>query len=155
MNITDVRLDSFDFLAGLGEQELSFLAANCKEMQLSSGGLLIQQGQVGADVYFLESGSVQVFRGDAASPNGESVLEAPTILGEMAMVDPERIRTSSVVALSDLRLLRIPISAFLVFVRSNSSLKENLRQVIAARSGRFSPKMNRVVGESQSSFDRV
>ncbi len=141
-NMTDSRLGCFDFFAGLGPQELSFIAANCKEMQVSCGELLIQQGQVGQDVYLLESGSVRVFRGDAASPQGQTLLEAPTILGEMALVDPERIRNSSVIARSDLRLLRIPISTFLVFVRSYPSLKESLRQLLAVRSAKASPRMN-------------
>ena len=131
---TDSRLDCFDFFAGLGQEELSFIAANAKEMQVSSGDLLIRQGQVGQDVYLLESGSVRVFRGEEASPNDQTVLGAPTIVGEMAMLDSERIRTSSVIALSDLRLLRIPIATFLIFVRSYPSLKDKLRQTIDARS---------------------
>ena len=134
MGIDISRLVSFDVFAGLGKQELSFIAANCTETNVSAGTVLIQQGQVGKDVYLLEKGSVRVYRGDAASPEVQTVLEAPTILGEMAMVDPERIRTSSVVSVSDLRLLRIPIVTFLVFVRVYPSVKEKLRQVIAARS---------------------
>jgi len=82
----------------------------------------------------LEEGSVQVYRGEASSPNIQAVLHAPTILGEMAMVDPERIRTSSIVSLRDLRLFSIPIGTFLIFVRAYPSVKEKLRQVMAARS---------------------
>ena len=142
MGIAESRLVSFDLFAGLGRQELSFIAANCQEMQLAPGNILIQQGQVGKDVYLLESGSVRVFRGAADSPQEEAVLGAPTILGEMAMADPERIRTVNVVAQSDLRLLSISISTFLVFVRSCPSLRERLRELIAARSLKSQPRMN-------------
>ena len=134
MGVDVSRLGSFDFFAGLDKQELSFIAANCKEIKVSSGTVLIQQGQVGKEVYLLEEGSVQVYRGEASSPNIQAVLHAPTILGEMAMVDPERIRTSSIVSLRDLRLLSIPIGTFLIFVRAYPSVKEKLRQVMAARS---------------------
>ena len=134
MGVDVSRLGSFDFFAGLDKQELSFIAANCKEIKVSSGTVLIQQGQVGKEVYLLEEGSVQVYRGEASSPNIQAVLDAPTILGEMAMVDPERIRTSSIVSLRDLRLLSIPIGTFLIFVRAYPSVKEKLRQVMAARS---------------------
>jgi CRP/FNR family transcriptional regulator len=127
------RLGSFDLFAGLAKPDLAFIAANCTEKKVPSGTVFIQQGQVGKEVYLLEEGLVRVYRGEAASPQTQVVLEAPTILGEMAMVDPERIRTSSVVALSDLRLLSVPIKTFLVFVRSYPSVKEKLRQVIAAR----------------------
>jgi CRP/FNR family transcriptional regulator len=127
------RLGSFDLFAGLAKPDLAFIAANCTEKKVPSGTVFIQQGQVGKEVYLLEEGSVRVYRGDGASPQAQAVLEAPTILGELAMVDPERIRTSSVVSVSDLRLLSVPIKTFLVFVRSYPSVKEKLRQVIAAR----------------------
>jgi CRP-like cAMP-binding protein len=127
------RLGSFDLFAELAKPDLAFIAANCTEKKVPSGTVFIQQGQVGKEVYLLEEGSVRVYRGEAASPQTQAVLQAPTIVGEMAMVDPERIRTSSVVSVSDLRLLSIPISTFLVFVRSYPSVKEKLRQVMAAR----------------------
>ena len=133
MSIAGSRLDSFDLFEGLGSQERSFIAANCTEMRIDSGSVLIQEGQVGRDVYLLEGGSVRVFRGQSASPQEGVVLDSPTILGEMAMADPERIRTVSVVAESSLRLLSIPIETFLVFVRSYPSVKERLRRLIAAR----------------------
>lgn len=133
MSIAASRLDRFDVFEGLGSQERSFIAANCQEIEFGSGNTLIQEGQVGKDVYLLESGSVRVFRGEAASLQDCAVLESPTILGEMAMADPERIRTVSVVAESKLRLLSIPIDTFLVFVRSYPILKERLGQLIALR----------------------
>ncbi|MGH9785318.1 MAG: cyclic nucleotide-binding domain-containing protein [Terriglobia bacterium] len=134
MGVEVSRLGSFDLFAGLAPQDLAFIAANCTETKIPSGTVFIQQGQVGKEVYLLEAGSVQVYRGEAASPQIQAVLQAPTIVGEMAMVDPTRIRTSSVLSLNDLRLLTVPIKTFLVFVRSYPSLKEKLRQVIAARS---------------------
>jgi len=140
--IAEFRLDSFDLFAGLGSQELSFIAANCREMEVGPENILIQEGQVGKEVYLLESGSVRVFRGEAASPQDTAVLESPTILGEMAMADPERIRTLSVVAVSNLRLLAIPIDTFLVFVRSCPSLKERLRKLIAVRRAQPTARMN-------------
>lgn len=133
MAIAESRLDAFHIFEGLGHEELSFIATNCTQLQLSAGETLIQEGQVGKDVYLLEEGSVRVFRGAAGSPQDQAVLEAPTILGEMAMADPERIRTMSAVAESESRLISVPISTFLVFVRSYPSLKERLRELIAAR----------------------
>jgi len=102
-------------------------------MTVVSESILFRQGQVGKDVYLLEEGSVRVFRGKPDSPQEVTVLQAPTIVGELVLLDPERIRTFSVGALSDLRLLSIPISTFLVFARSYPSVSEKLRAVIAAR----------------------
>jgi len=127
------RLGAFGFFEGLGQEDLSFIAVNCSEMAVASGLLLIQEGQVGKEVFLLEEGSVKVYRGDVKSPRKVAVLEAPTIVGELALLDPARIRTSSVLALSDLRLLSIPIRTFLAIVGAFPSVKEKLREVIDAR----------------------
>ena len=132
-NIETTRLGSFDIFAGLSDQELAFIATNCTELTAPSGSILIQQGQVGKDLYLLEEGSVRVYRGGPESPQELAVLKAPTIVGEMALLDKERIRTSSVSALSDLRLLSIPIGTFLVLVEAYPSVKGKMRQVIASR----------------------
>ena len=79
MAIAESRLNRFDLFEDLGSQELSFIAANCQEMELRLGDLLIQQGQVGSDVYLLESGSVRVFRGRSASPQDRAALDSPTV----------------------------------------------------------------------------
>lgn len=127
------RLGPFGFFDGLGQDDLAFIAVNCSEMTVASGSLLIQEGQVGKEVYLLEEGSVKVYRGDVNSPRKVAMLEAPTILGELALVDPARIRTSSVLALSDLRLLSIPIRTFLAIVGAFPMVKSKLREVIDAR----------------------
>ena len=141
MTIAESRLDRFDLFEDLGSQELSFIAANCQEIELGPGDILIQEGQVGRDVYLLESGSVRVFRGRTGSAREGVVLDFPTILGEMAMADPSRIRTLNVVAESSSRLLSIPIETFLVFVHSYPLLKEKLRRLIAARRAELTAKM--------------
>jgi len=127
------RLAPFQLFDGLSQQELAFIAKNCTEMTVPSGAILIQQGQVGKEVYLLEEGSVRVYRGEADSPKVLAEVQAPTILGEMALLDPERIRTSSVNALNELRLLSIPIDTFLILTGAYPSVKERLRELIAAR----------------------
>ena len=134
MGTVDIsRLGSFGLFEGLSDQDLVFIGTNCSEMTVASGSILIREGQVGKDVYLLEEGSVRVFRGDPDSPRQVAVLQAPTIVGELAIVDPTRIRTSSVSALSNLRLLSIPIGAFLVFVGSYPTVREKLNQLIDTR----------------------
>jgi CRP-like cAMP-binding protein len=121
----------FGLFEELHHQDLIFVAVNCLEMTVTSGSLLIREGQVGKDVYLLEKGSVRVSRGDP--PRGVRVLQAPAILGELALLDSARIGTSTVSALSDLLLLRIPIESFLVFLGAYPSVKQKLLQVIDTR----------------------
>ncbi|MCZ6488953.1 MAG: cyclic nucleotide-binding domain-containing protein, partial [Acidobacteria bacterium] len=92
-----------------------------------------QQGQVGKEVYLLEEGSVRVYRWETGTDGFLIDLQAPTLFGETALLDPERIRTASVKALSDVRMLTIQISSFLSVLLSFPSVKENLRQMIASR----------------------
>ena len=127
------RLAPFQLFDGLSQQELAFVAKNCTETTVPSGAILIQQGQVGKDVYLLEEGSVRVFRGEVDSPKVLAEVQAPTILGELALLDAARIRTSSVSALSELRLLSIPIDTFLILTATYPSVKKKLRELIAAR----------------------
>ena len=128
------RLRAFELFAGLTEEELAVIAQNCGEVTVESGTILVRQGQVGKDVYLLEEGSVGIYRGEATPPSFLVVLQAPTLFGEMALVDPERIRTASVKALSNLRLLTISIDDFLPHVKLFPSLKEKLHQLFAERS---------------------
>jgi CRP/FNR family transcriptional regulator len=127
------RLTTIGLFEGLSAEDLAFIAVNCSEVTVASGSLLIQEGQVGKEVYLLEEGSVKIYRGDASSPKRVVVLEAPTIVGELALVDKARIRTSSVLALSDLRLMSIPIRTFLAIVGAFPTVKSKLREVIDAR----------------------
>lgn len=133
MSVDFSRLGPIGLFDGLSKDDLAFIAVNCAEVMVASGEILIQEGQVGKEVYLLEEGSVKVYRGDPQSPRKAAVLEAPTVVGELALLDPARIRTSSVLALSDLRLLSIPIRTFLAIVGAFPSVKEKLRKVIDTR----------------------
>ena len=127
------RLRTFELFAGLTDEQLVVVAQYCDEVTIQSGTILIRQGQVGKDVYLLEEGSVGIYRGEADPPQFRVVLQAPTLFGEMALQDPERIRTASVKALSNLRLLTIWIDPFLFLLRLFPPLREKLRQLIAGR----------------------
>ena len=127
------RLRAFELLAGLSESDLNEIAGFCEQTTVSSGSILIRQGQVGKDIYLLEEGSVGVYRGESGTPQFLAVLQAPTIFGERVLMDPERIRTASVKALNDLRLLTIQIKDFLSILQRFPSVKQNLRQLLSER----------------------
>ena len=127
------RLRAFEMFAGLEETQLAVIARNFVPTAAPAGTVIIQQGQVGKEVYLLEEGSVRVYRGETGTDGFLIDLQAPTLLGETALLDPERIRTASVKALSDVRMLTIQISSFLSVLLSFPSVKENLQQMIAAR----------------------
>ena len=127
------RLQAFEIFAGLNPEDLQQIVQTCKEVAVPEDTLLIRQGQVGARVYLLEQGSVSIYRGAGETHHFLTTLDAPTVVGEMAVADPERIRTANVRSLTALRLLSFPLADFLLFLRRFPSLGKNLRQLLAQR----------------------
>ena len=52
----------------------------------------------------------------------------------MAVVNRERVRTASVEAITDLKLLAIPIDELIGYLKRFETLRTNLRRTITARS---------------------
>ncbi len=126
------RLRAFDLFAGMGEAQLAEIAESVTETTAPAGTVLIQQGQVGREIFLLEEGTVRVYRGKPDAV-GFYDLQAPTLFGASALQDPERIRTANVKALNDLRLLTVQITPLLSFIRRTPPLREKLRQLMAER----------------------
>ncbi|MBI2820037.1 MAG: EAL domain-containing protein [Acidobacteria bacterium] len=127
------RLCAFDLFADLGEAEISEVAQMVRAQSVDAGVMVIHQGQVGNDVYLLESGSVEIFREDKSGSHFVAQLDAPAFFGERALLDPERIRTASVKATTDLHLLAIRIDSFLALLRRYPSIRERMRGLFVER----------------------
>jgi diguanylate cyclase (GGDEF)-like protein len=132
VGISDLR--PFELFLGLDDESLREVTLICEEMAVAAGSLIIRQDEEGDKVYLLQEGSVGVYRGESDPPRFLAVLQAPTVFGEMAIVNAERIRTANVKALSNLRLLAIPISLLDSLLRRMPRLKENLLNLVAERS---------------------
>lgn len=127
------RLKAFEIFADLNPDDLQQIAPNCKEVAVPEDTLLIRQGQVGTRVYLLEEGTVSIYKGAGEVQHFLRTLAAPAVIGEMAIADPERIRTANVRSLTNLRLLSLPLPDFLLFLRRFPALGQNLRQLLAQR----------------------
>jgi diguanylate cyclase (GGDEF)-like protein len=127
------RLRSMDLFERVTDDELSDVAQLARELAVPAGTLVIQQGHLGREVYLLEEGSVEVFRDDTGVPQFVAELRAPGFFGELALLDPDRIRTANVKALTDLRLLAIRMDSFLMLLRRFPALKERIRGVFVER----------------------
>ena len=134
------RPSAFDLFAGLKQEDILEIAQTCEEVNIPSDTVIIRQGLVGDFSYLMEEGSVGIYHGAADNLDFFAVLQAPTVFGEMALVNPdgvaqwEGIRSASVRSLSNLRVLTFPIIPFRSFLRRLPALKENLAQLLAKRS---------------------
>ena len=127
------RLRAFDLFADLGEPEINEVAQMVRTQSVDAGAVVIRQGQVGNDVYLLEAGAVEILREDKSGSHFVAQLEAPAFFGERALLDPERIRTASVKAATDLQLLVLRIDSFLSLLRKYPSIRDRMRGLFVER----------------------
>jgi CRP/FNR family transcriptional regulator len=127
------RLRRFELFAPLRDQELADIARRAREFAVPAGSTIIRQGQVGEDVYLLEDGLINVYREKLNDTEMLALIDSPTVFGEMAIVTPERIRTASVKALTELRLIAVPVSDMLVFLRRFPVLRQQLQELLNRR----------------------
>lgn len=127
------RLRAFDLFSELPEGDLHEIAKSCQEVRVPAGALMIRQGQVGREIYFLEQGDACVFKKGSEASSYVAVLRGPNVFGEGALMDPERIRTASVEALTDLQLIAIQIATFIGFLRCQPILANRIKQLVQLR----------------------
>ena len=94
------------------------------------GENIIRQGGQDNSVYFLLSGAVDiVFK----SQNG-SIREAPNQVGEMAVIEPGKMRSAGVIARSDeVAALKVPGTDFKKLLDSNPRFQQHLQVEMTAR----------------------
>ncbi|HXW13408.1 MAG TPA: EAL domain-containing protein [Terriglobia bacterium] len=131
MEIANLR--AFELFRGLEDDPLAEVAGVCEDLIVASGSIIIRQEQVGDKVYLLLEGTAGVYRGQSDPPRFLAVLQAPAVFGEMAVVSEGHIRTANVKALSNLRLLTIPIPLLEPLLRRFPRLGQNLQNLVAER----------------------
>ena len=101
--------------AGLGNKELDRLARSLKERVFREGASVTREGETGAGFFVIAEGTATV------SVDGEvkATLGPGDYFGEVALID-EGVRSASIVAATDLRLLR-PLPLGVQAVRRGAS----------------------------------
>lgn len=127
------RLLGFQLFAGLAEEQIAEIAQACEELVIGPEFVIVRQGQIGDEIYLMESGSVKVYREIRGREEPIVTLQAPNVFGEMALVNPERVRTASVEALTELYLLSIPLVRVRDFLKRFPALKSNLQELLRQR----------------------
>lgn len=76
-----------------------------------SGQVIFQQGEIGAEAYFVDSGKVEIARGDGTAETILAVVGKGELLGEMALVDAEE-RMATARAMGKTTLIVVPKRVF-------------------------------------------
>ncbi len=127
------NLRAFELFQGLDEEALAEVAKICEEITVQTGDVVIRQDQVGETVFLMLEGSAAIYRGEGDPSHLLTVLQAPTVFGEMAVLNQGNLRSANVKALSNLRLLAIPIHRLDPLLRNFPRLRENLQNLVAGR----------------------
>lgn len=99
----------------LSSAELDVLGELSRPLRHGRGETIFAEGEVGASLYVLASGEVEVVR---RAPSGAevvlAVLGAPAVFGEMSLIDREQ-RSATVRARSDCTALQLTAENFATF----------------------------------------
>ena len=105
--MSDIDLSTLSFFAGFDQAALDKIAAMGEPVEVETGAVITEQGEVGREAYLLTEGEVQVrVNGHAIATVGPG-----SMLGEMALLDL-RPRSATLVALTPVELIAYDAKQF-------------------------------------------
>jgi CRP/FNR family transcriptional regulator, cyclic AMP receptor protein len=112
------ELKRVPLFSGLSQRQLKALAKDVNERRVKAGVELVKQGAMsGVDCFIIAEGEAAV----KVDGNEVARLGPGDYFGELALVT-ERVRSASVVALTDMRCLTIQFWNFRKFARTNPDI---------------------------------
>lgn len=116
-------------------------------VDVPAGQYLFREGDAGAEMYIVESGSIAILR-SARGNEPLAVLEPGDFLGEMAVLE-DQPRFASALARTDTRLLRIERGAFAELLRQNVEIAVRIMRKLALRQRRAEQRVSELQQELQ------
>ncbi|WP_313920383.1 cyclic nucleotide-binding domain-containing protein [Tahibacter sp.] len=121
--------------------------ANDLYIDVPAGQYLFREGDAGAEMYIVESGSIAILR-TARGSEPLAVLEPGDFLGEMSVLE-DQPRFASALAQSNCRLLRIERAAFAELLRQNVEIAVRIMRKLALRQRRAEQRISELQQELQ------
>jgi CRP-like cAMP-binding protein len=113
-------------------------------VQIAAGESVFREGDVGTEMFIIESGSVDVMR-ESRGEEPVATLEAGDFFGEMAVLE-DQPRFATVIARSNVRLLRIDRAAFGDVLAQNVEIAVRIMRKLTARLRRSEQRANDAEG---------
>jgi sigma-B regulation protein RsbU (phosphoserine phosphatase) len=114
--------------------EIQYLAEIMREVQVPVNTLLMQEGEHGDRFYILTKGNVDVIK--ALGTPDERLLNRRTagdFIGEMALLDPDGLRTASVRTTTEVALLEMDRTNFDALLQRRPALAYEMVRVLSLR----------------------
>lgn len=106
----------------------------------ADGQIIVNEGESGDCMFAIQSGKLEVFRSGKDGEVRVAVLEEGEIFGEMAIFERE-LRSATVRALGEARVLTVDKKTFLRRVQEDPSLAFNLVRLMSRRIRRLSEEI--------------
>jgi CRP-like cAMP-binding protein len=120
----------------LSPAEIDVLAELSRSVQFAPGEVLVREGEVGASLYVLVTGEVDVVRADGGAEKVLASLAAPASIGEMSLIDRE-VRSATLRARTPVAALQLTAENFASFRRRSRDgftlFALNVARVLSAR----------------------
>jgi len=108
--------------------DLLDIALTAEEVEKSAGEEIVREGELDDSLFVVVSGRAGVLRGQQMVAQ----LKTGEVLGELALLDPAP-RSATVMALSDVVLLRVEREVFLDVMRANHEIGQAIARILARR----------------------
>jgi len=129
---TESHLRGLKLLSGLSPSQLEDVSRRLKPIRFRQGDTLLREGAPGDEMYFIESGRVQVIRGSGSGALLLAELGAGDLIGEMALLTG-RPRCATVVALSEVNVWAMGRADFDEMVAAYPTLALGLSRLLSER----------------------
>ena len=122
------------FFADLPHDELTRLQSELEVLKLRAGDILLREGEAGEHLYIIVSGELEILMG----PGQENelilnIIHEGEYIGEMSLLQPGGLRTTSARAHSDVVLLSMSRSQFKDLLNRHPELAKSMVSVLSQR----------------------
>ncbi len=143
------RLESVDFLSGVGSAVLERLTEGTQIVVYGPGEVIIHEGESGNELFVIERGSAEVLVTREGGVRAQvATLQAGQFFGEAALLRDEQ-RSATVVAVTECLLLVISANAFRAAAELDPSIADRLTTKLASRL----TELNKAVSDSRQAED--
>lgn len=132
---------------------VDILIAHCKAAEINAGAVLMAQGEPGASMFIIMEGAASVVIANAEGKAHEvNILATGDVVGEMSLMTGAA-RTATVTALTEMRVLEIPMEAIATLLKSSPTLAERFSSVLADRQQQNATHAQRLMARAEVQQD--
>ena len=145
-------LRRIEFLSVLGPEELDVVAGEAKIQIYLPGEVVVRQGDVGTEFFFILEGDADVRRGEGETGATVAALNSVQFFGEMALLTGEP-RSATIVAKTRLEVLVISKEALARPIMINPVLAEQIGGILAERKVEMATHQDRAAHRGEQAHD--